>query len=166
MANDRPEIERAREHALRLLERRARSRVELEAALYKKGFGEAAIAGVLDDCARLGYLNDCALAEDTVRSLLRKEPAARPLLEQRLASRGVEEPVAERAIASALTGRSPFDDALALVQRRLRSMPAGLDPRAKARRLLAALARRGFDPETAGEAVARALPEAADDPGA
>lgn len=157
--------ERAKAHALRLLKVRGRSRAELLGALESKGFAPEIGGRVADDMARLGYLDDRAFADEAIRSATRRGPASRELLAQRLERHAVEPGAAESALDEALAGRTPASDALALAEQRLRSLPASLDEHAKARRLLGALARRGFDEETSAEAVRRLLPGALE-PGA
>jgi len=157
--------ERAKAHALRLLKARARSRAELLGALEAKGFAADITARVADDLQRLGYLNDRAFAEDAVRSVTRRGPASRAMLEDRLARHKVGQTEALAAVDEALAGRSALDDAVTLAAQRLRSVPASLDDQSKARRLLGVLARRGFDEETSLEAVRRVLPGALEGPG-
>lgn len=157
--------ERAKALALRLLKARGRSRAELLGALEAKGFAPDIAAKVGDDLTRLGYLNDRAFAEDAIRSVTRSGPASREMLERRLERHRVEPAAAGSALNEALAGRAAIDDAAALAAERLSSMPGSLDDLTRARRLLGVLARRGFDEETALEAVRRVLPGALDGAG-
>ncbi len=178
MADEKPSpFERAKEAAVRLLRVRSRSRSELIAALERKGFDGAVAARVADELARLGYMNERLLADETARGVTRRGPAGRALLEHKMESRRVEPGAAERAIDHTLAGRDPVDDATTFIRQRLAgaahdaphdaphdtSHNASSDPRGVARRLLAALARRGFDEEVSLEALRRVMPDALDE---
>ncbi len=154
----------AHEAALRALERRRRTRRELERRLAEKGFEPPVIAEVLDRLARVGLVDDLEYARAFLRERLgRRAVGARLVRGQRLA-RGVPGEIADRVLAESGTGeeaelpRSESDRARRAVAQIARRY-AGLDPATRKRRLMAALARRGFDFEVIAEVLAEAESE-------
>jgi regulatory protein len=151
------------EHAaMHYLERFAASTASLRRVLMRKidrslahWGGERTEAAALADAviARLtglGYLNDEAYAEQKVRSLHRRGKGGRAIRAS-LAAKGVGGELAEAAL-SALADETPEPDRQAAIHlaRRRRLGPFRTAARAENRsRDLAALARAGFDFETA-----------------
>ncbi len=136
------------QYGLRLLSRSARSEHDLRERLEAR-FTATATASALRRLRALGYVDDRAWAAAYVerpRSLL----CSARLLRRELRARGIS-----REIAEAATGQHD-DDRAALAAarialRRLARGDGGSDARARykrSRRLVAALARRGFDPGT------------------
>lgn len=148
----------ALEHALRLLDFRVRSRVELERRLLQSGHTPDAVEPALARCSELGYLDDQMFALSFTRDRLRLRPRGRRLLMAELRRKGVAQDVAasaiEEAFAEADLGEAEFAHQLA--HKRLGSI-AGLAQPVARRRLTAYLARRGFPPAIIREAVHRAL---------
>jgi len=148
----------ALEHALRLLDYRARSRVELERRLLRSGHTPDAVEPALARCGELGYLDDQMFALSFARDRLKLQPRGRRLLMAELRRKGVAQDVAasaiEEAFAEADLGEAEFAHQLA--HKRLPSI-AGLAQPVARRRLTAYLARRGFPPAIIREAVHRAL---------
>jgi SOS response regulatory protein OraA/RecX len=91
--------------------------------------------------------------------LTRKEPAAEPLLRQKLAARGIDEATAGAAVQETLDGVDLEAAAEAAARRRLTTL-ARLTPEAALRRTAAALARRGFDEDLVASVVERLAREA------
>jgi len=156
------ERDRARKIAVRLLETADRSRAALLERLIERDIAPACAEAVVSELERARLVDDERLAEETVSRTLARGPAARAGLSARLASLGVPAEIAERALDDAFDGRDPVPDAEALARQRVRTMPPTLAPEARARRLAAALARRGFDEDTVGTVVRRIVPEATD----
>ena len=135
---------KAVQHGLRLLSRSARTEHDLRERLEAR-FTGAAVASALRRLRALGYVDDRAWAAAYVerpRSLLR---SAR-MLQRELRSHGVSD-----EIAVAATDQHD-DDRAALAAARIalrRLSPTGAEDaggaRKRSRRLVAALARRGFD---------------------
>jgi len=169
-------VERAREVALRSLERTRKTRRELERRLATKGFDAPTVAAALDRLQRVGLIDDVEYARAFVRSKLARRAVALRVVEGQLAARGISPADRAAALASldAEAAREPgdpevalrrsggagerarADQALAPILRRYR----GLDPREARGKAQAALLRRGFDYATAREAVAAALDQA------
>jgi regulatory protein len=172
-----PAVEKAREAALRLLDRSRKTRRELEKKLTEREHGAGAITAALDRLARVGLVDDVEYAKAFVRSKLARRAVAMRVVLQELRRRGVAEADAERALAE-LDADSAVDElergdanaglrrlgkageraraerALAPLWRRYRA----LDPAERRRRCAAALARRGFDYDSVREAL-EAAPE-------
>lgn len=145
--------------ALRLLSARERTRHELIAKLTDRDFDRADAESEADRLEAAGLINDAEFARRFVQTQLATKPAGRALLAAKLARRGITGETADTAIAQALAGRDLVADALKLARARLRTIKPGTDPDAVKRRLLGALARRGFNAETARRAFEQALGE-------
>lgn len=171
-------VERAREAALRLLDRTRKTRHQLERRLADKGFAAPVAAAALDRLARVGLVDDVEYARAFIRSRLARTGVGLRMMENQLRARGVSDADRARALADldaeaaraeAADGdgelavwraggageRARAERALAPLLRRWR----GLDPREARARATAALLRRGFDWATARDVLA-ALPAA------
>lgn len=158
----------AREIVLRQLTLRARSRAELEAALRQRAVPDAVVREVLDRFAELGLVDDGAFAGQWVAGAQRRQ-RSRAGLRQELRAKGVAPDVVADAVG-AVTDDAEFAAALALARKRA-AAARGLEPPVRHRRVLGALARRGFSSGVAQRAAREALGghESAfdeDDPGA
>ena len=151
------EHSRARRYASRLIARRAYSRRAIADKIVGHGFGADLARRIVDDFTRVGVLDDDALAESLVQAELSRRPAGRSLLEKKLLARGIDGGTARRAVQRALENRDLVADAAQFARVRASAMPASLDETTRRRRLYAALARRGFDPDTCRVAAEHAL---------
>lgn len=149
--------EKARTAAVRWTSARAISRASLETRLGRYQLSAADRTALVDELQARGLVDDAALADALVESKLTRGPVALDGLIAAVRGRGVGEAEARAAASDALRGRDPGTDARELAATRLRSLPPGLDVQTIRRRLFAHLARRGFDEETATEAVDRVL---------
>lgn len=161
-----PEVlEAARNIVLRQLTSSAKSRRQLEDKLADRDIPEAAARAVLDRFEQVDLVDDRAFATSYVRQRAESRKLARPLLRRELQQRGVEQELVEEALEQR-TDEDERGDALQLVRRKLPSGP-GLqaqlaDREAKQkliRRLVAALARKGYAPGLAFEVVREVLAE-------
>ena len=133
---------------LRLLGRRAHSRLELSRKLGRRGYPETEVRTALNRLTELGYLDDRAFAEGHVR---RRKGGLGPLaLSAELFARGVDRGVAAGALA-AFDREAQLASATMLAERLY-----GLKPRSGYRETLDAigpkLLRRGFSPGVASAA--------------
>lgn len=153
------EPEAARKRALRLLKAKARSRRDLVSALIKRGVVKELAERIAGDLERAGLIDDRALAEATVRNQVERKPVGPGFLQARLARQGVPRQIAADAVRQGLAGRDALADATGLVKARLaRGNTREEDPRKARARLVAWLARRGFDPDVCFRAVDAAMP--------
>jgi regulatory protein len=151
----------ARLVCLRLLDRRAYTRTELETALRRKGVPDDAAERVLDRFSELRLVDDAALATGYALAQHRDRGLAGRAVALKLRQRGVADDTV-RAAVGPIDRDSEAAAARGLVERRLRSL-AGLDPVVQARRLVGLLARKGYAPGLAHDVVRAALRAAADD---
>jgi regulatory protein len=138
----------AYEVGIRLLTRRAHSRVELRRKLARRGYGEEDIGAALARLGELGYLDDAAFAAAHVR---RRSATRGPLaLSAELAARGVDRRVSGRILAG-LDHGAQLSSATRLAERLCgRIRPAGYGELLDS--VGAKLLRRGFSPGVAREA--------------
>ncbi|HVP39794.1 MAG TPA: regulatory protein RecX [Candidatus Saccharimonadales bacterium] len=152
--------ERTREAALRILDRRRRTRAELERKLKEKGFEGPDIAAVCDRLEEVKILDDLEYARLYLEGR-RARPRGTRLLLQELRGKGVPEATARRALeeleAHGERGTAERERAVALARQSARKV-AGLPPREARNKLFQALARRGFDLDTIEAAVREVLP--------
>ncbi|MBI5836527.1 MAG: regulatory protein RecX [Candidatus Eisenbacteria bacterium] len=150
--------DRVREAALRVLERRRRTRAEVETKLREKGFEPADITAVCDRLEEVNLLDDLEYAR-----LYLKGRGSRPrgtrLLMQELRMKGVPEPLARQALEELEgeeRGAAELERAVSLVRQSARKV-AGLPPREARQKLYQVLARRGFGLDVIEAAIREAL---------
>jgi regulatory protein len=131
--------------ALRLLETRARTRLELERRLAQRGFEDGAVTRALDRLAAVGLVDDQAFARDLASSRAAKGlDASRIAVELR--DRGIDAETAVQLAEEAVPGSERTQRCRELAEARLSKLQ-GLSPEAQFRRLAAYLARRGYPGE-------------------
>ena len=149
-------LNKARQHALRLLSYRARSHNEVRRRL-EKSYPPAAIEQVLEQLSAQGYLDDAAFAGQWRRSREEHRPRSRQLLERELLRMGVEREIIRVELAGYDEAGNAYRAALRMAQRLDDSdYPAF---RAKVWRHLQ---RRGFETSTVSDVVRRLWRELAD----
>ncbi len=137
------------------LARTARSRAQLAQLLARKGYPDRVVEPVLDRLEGVGLVNDAALARDLVATRHGERGLSRRAVVADLVRRGIEADLAAEA-AAAISADAEEEAATGLARRRL-AATQGLDRAVRLRRAVGALARRGYDPHTAAEIVAREL---------
>ena len=150
------QLEVAREIALRLLALRARTRVELETAMKRRGVPEAAMTEVIERFTELGLVDDRAFSDQWVEGQQRRMRSTKALRHE-LREKGVDTEIIDEAL-EAVGGEQEYAAALALARKRAsatRNLPADV----RRRRILGVLARRGFSGQVAYRAVDEALAE-------
>jgi regulatory protein len=141
---------------LRLLTARARTRAELAGQLAKRGYPDDVSARVLDRLTDVGLVDDAGFAEQWVHSRRANAGKGKRALAAELHTKGVDNDV----ITSVLGGINPAAErgrAERLVRARLRRENLGDDDARVSRRLVAMLARRGFDQTMAYDVVSAEL---------
>lgn len=136
--------------ALRLLAYRPRSESEMRGRLARRGLPAPVIDATVVRLREQGLLDDAAFAAYWVESRSRMRPRSRRLLARELSSKGVERRTALRAAEAVNDAEAAYEAG----SRRLRAL-SGLDYPEFRRRLGDLLLRRGFNYETAREAVER-----------
>jgi regulatory protein len=150
-------LDRAKRLAASRLNRRACSAEELVEWLAAKACTPGDARAAADEMARLGFLDDRALADAIARQAERKGPKARATVEAKIAKRRISPGARDGVLEDRFANRTAMQDAVQFAESKLSALPKKLDPAARARRLFGALARRGFDDETCEEAVTRVL---------
>jgi regulatory protein len=152
-------VETAYDRTLNYLSYRPRSRAEVERFLQKRGLSEAQIEPVAQRLERAGLLDDEAFARYWVENRERHRPRGLRALRYELRQKGISTETIDRALASVDVPDSAYRSA----GRKARQL-AHLDREKFADKLVAYLARRGFDYEIARETAGRLWAElAADD---
>jgi regulatory protein len=132
--------------AIRYLQTRLHSRVELSRKLMRREYGQAIVEQVLDDLARLGYVDDMKFAKAKTMSAAQHRHHGRRRAYAELLKSGVNQTIAGRAVEEVYETH----DSLATA-RRLASKQAPrlrrLEPIVARRRLVGMLQRRGFSYE-------------------
>ena len=146
----------AREIALRLLTVRARTRMELSWALARKHVPEEVAHTVLDRLTEVGLVDDAVFARDWLEAGARRQKSRRALLAE-LAEKGIDREVIEAA-ATELEGDRDYEVAQGFAARKASAL-AGLEPAVQYRRLVGALARRGFSSAVVARVAREALAE-------
>ena len=144
--------EQARALCLRLLTARARTRAELAGQLAKRGYPGHVSTRVLDRLSDVGLVDDAGFAEQWVHSRRANAGKGKRALAAELHTKGVDNEV----ITSVLGGINPAAErgrAEQLVRTRLRRENLSGDDARVSRRLVAMLARRGFDQTMAYDVV-------------
>lgn len=140
------ELTRAKNAAYRLLTYRPRSRKELEEKLREREFPEDIIGSVIDQCARLGYIDDARFAEQWARSRLTLRCFGRRRIEQELRGKGIAREIVREAIATVVPAEEEHEAAKKAAEKKLRTMRS-VEPQARRRRLAGFLERKGFSSE-------------------
>ena len=157
---DPAEIVRA--SALRRLEQRDYSRGELvDHLVRRRGCERGVVDAVLDRFEAVGLVDDARFAALWAESRRRSRGLSGGAIARELRARHVSEEI----IAGVLASFDPDGEAATaqeLARSRVRTM-RGLDRRVAYRRLAGFLARRGYGPSVAADAVARALDELPED---
>lgn len=148
--------EQARALCLRLLTARARSRAELAGQLARHGYPDDISVQVLDRLTSVGLVDDAGFAEQWVRSRRASAGKGRQALAAELRGKGVSADVITAVLAGddseAERGRAEQ-----LVRARLRRERLDSDAMKLMRRLVAMLARRGYDQAVAYAVVSAEL---------
>jgi regulatory protein len=137
--------------ALSLLARRAHTRFEIRRKLLLRGVPAADVETCLDDLDSRGWLNDAATAAALAASRSRSG-RGRARIASELAAKGVS----RRDADAALAGLDPADEAKGLrlaLEKRSRSLAAGLTRQARSKKLFDHLVRRGYAPSAVLEAL-------------
>ena len=137
-----------RKRALGLLDQRARSREELRGRLIKAEFEPALVDEVLDDLAASGLINDTAFASEWVRQRAARRGKSARALDMELRDKGVGS--ADRAAAlEQITDDDEERIARGVAEKAARKVKRAPENRAEydkfLRRIVGALARRGFN---------------------
>ena len=155
------------EAALRFLEARQRSTVEVRTRLNRAGYRPDLVEGAITRLTELGMLDDEAFARSWVESRDRARPRGERALRQELRTKGIDRAVVDGTMEDRDLERPDADEDAArrLLERHASALARVPDPRARRQRAYALLARNGFDSETVIGAINAWLAAPDDAPG-
>jgi regulatory protein len=147
---------------LTALERRRRTRRDLEAILSRKGFGPQVAAQVLDRLTEVGLIDDLEYARVYLERRAGSRPRGARFLKAELLAKGVPPEAAEQALGERVAAVDPVDEAMrALNPWLLRNRGIGVAE--ERRKIWQILARWGFSAETIENVLLRLNRRAGDD---
>lgn len=136
-------IAKAKEKALRLLEYRPRSRMEIVHRLRRAGFAEDIVEETLKRLEDLGLIDDTQFSRMWVNHRLASKAMGKTRIKWELRQKGVPTEVAEEAL-SAVDAETEYQSAANVARRRWQK-DGSSDERTRRRRLASFLRRQGFD---------------------
>lgn len=151
-------VQAAKDAAIKAVAARDLTRTEIVELLVARRHTSEVVDAALADLEELGVVDDRRTAENFVRSQA-ADGISRDMIEAALIERGIEPGLASSVLQSQLQGREEGAEALELARLRVRTSPAHLTVEVVKRRVFGYLARRGFDEETARQAVDTAADE-------
>lgn len=150
--------EQARALCLRLLTARARTRAELAGQLTKRGYPDDVSERVLDRLAEVGLVDDRDFAEQWVRSRHVNAGKGKRALVSELRTKGVDDEVITAALADVDSDAERVRAELLVADKlRRERLTDDADEIKLTRRLVAMLARRGYEQSMAFDVVKVAL---------
>lgn len=151
-------ITAAKESALKALAGRDLTRAELIERLTRRHDPEAVEAAVLE-LEAVGVVDDRRVAVVYVQRRLEEEKPSRSALEAELLERGLAPGLVQSVLHEAMQGVDEEQEALEIARDKVRRSRPDLAPEVIRRRVFQFLARRGYDEETARQAVEKAAEE-------
>ncbi|WP_372699966.1 regulatory protein RecX [Arthrobacter sp. JSM 101049] len=147
----------ARAIILRQLTGSPKSRRQLADKLAERDVPADAARHVLDRFEELQLIDDAAFADAWVRSRARTRGLSRLMLRRELRDKGISDELADAALEQ-VSSDDEFEMARELVEKKARTMPAGLDHDKGVRRLVSMLGRKGYGPGIAFRVVNEVWP--------
>jgi regulatory protein len=147
-----PDVD-ARSAGLAFLARRAHTTEELRRKLSRKGFPPAEVAAAVEELSSRGWLDDAKTASAMAAAQAGKG-RGRARIAAELSARGVSAGDRDAALAGLDPG-AERDALRRALERRARTLPAGLTRQARSKKLFDHLVRRGFAPAAVLEALQR-----------
>ena len=147
--------EHGRQIVLRQLTMMDRTRSQLLDAQKSRGVPPEIAERVVARFEEVGLVSDRDYADKFVRSRLAERPTSRRALARDLRGKGIDDSLANNALAQ-VSDEDEEAAAIALAAKKA-AATTGLEDHVRRRRIYAALARRGFGPETCRRATAAAL---------
>jgi len=146
--------------ALRFLEARPRSIAEVRRRLLTNGYRPELVDGCVERLLELGILDDEAFARTWVESRDRARPRGERALRSELAKKGIDRALTEGVLEEREVAHPEADAEAArrVLARHASALARVADPRARRQRAYALLARSGFDPQTATDAIRSEAP--------
>jgi len=152
-------LRKAREDAVAFIGISARTTGAVTASLRRSGYPDDVAEEVAATLKEDGYLKDREVARALLARSSGKSAESRDALRERMLRRGVPTDIAESALEAAAEDRSSAEALLAVKfpVEALAAVTTNAEANRLAVRMVRFLAARGYDPETAAEAVGKAL---------
>lgn len=144
----------ALEAAVRMLETRDRSVLEITNKLTDAGFSAKSVQQACDKLRTPGYLDDARYAQMTAKRLSKKYGAIR--IRRELRNKGIEEQLIEEVLEESDTA-DQVETAIKIISKSYARQKG--EPEARYRRAYAALARRGYTPDVVKAALDAVIAE-------
>ncbi len=144
--------------AVRLLNYRMRTKHELVQRLKQKQFPKDIIDRVMDKLDGLGLIDDSRFADAYISSKISSKPVGKRVLEVKLREKGIRKDIVSKAISSVCEDEAQLELASRAVGTKMRSLRR-FDPVKRKEKLIAFLARRGFDWSIIKKVVSATLPD-------
>jgi regulatory protein len=151
------------DYAMKYLGSRLHSRAELRKKLVRREYGDQVIDSVLDDLARMGYLDDARFAKTRALSAAEHKHHGRRRAYMELIKAGVKKDVADAALDEVYDDKGDTLAAARLLAEKKAPSLKKLDPLTARRRLAGMLQRRGFDYETIKPVIDQVLGDKGDE---
>lgn len=141
--------------ALRFLEARSRSIMEVRRRLTGAGYQAELVEGAIRRLVELGMLDDAAFGAAWLESRDRARPRGERALRQELRIKGIDGVLVDGLLGDRAASGEDVDRVAAerVLARHAAALARVADPRVRRQRAYALLARNGFDPETCSTAV-------------
>ena len=137
---------------MRLLSLRARTGFEIESRLQEKGYSSEIIGQIVAFLKKDGLIDDLNFSKEWIEYRLNENPRGVALLRAELSKKGVSENIVEKALQAKKDDLDEKSIAVALIKNKLKRQKEIPELKLKAR-LYQFLVRKGFDSETAEEAI-------------
>jgi len=158
-SRERAVLRRALNSAAAILTRRDHSRKELRDKLVARGFDGATARATVDECQRLGYIDELGAAQRFAENRARRGYGPR-YIRRALKKYGYENTLIEAVLAPCAKEARQMADARRALEKKLKSSRLDPDPRRRNEKLYRFLCNRGFSPQV----VRRLLLDEADKP--
>ena len=136
-------VKKAKNHALRYLSYRDRSKLEVTQYLEKKEHSHSVIQQALDALIKLGYVNDQRFALEWGRYKINKQKLGKSRLYVELLNKGIDKEILENTMAVLYEDNPEAELAIECTRKKLKSLK-GVEEEKKKQRLIQYLKRRGF----------------------
>jgi len=147
---DKRNLNRAREYALRLLEYRERSEQEIKERMARKNYNERLIKSTIESLKNHNLVNDRRFARMWAESCLRRS-YGRWKVQTDLNKKGIDKEIVEEVLRESYSKVDEVQIALALIQKKWPSLKK--EENALLRRVSEFLKRRGFPFEVIAEVI-------------
>ena len=138
----------AKQRALDYLAHKPRTEAEVRRKLRREDAPAPVIEDVVARLYELSYLDDEAYATDYVRNRFASKKYGPVRIRRELVERGIDRPVAERAVDDLFEDEDPVAAARAHAEKRWARLSDEDDPRRRKQKLYRYLRRRGFTSDT------------------